>query len=490
MNLATLDRKIGDEQSRRVARDDRAAFARLVGVEPDPWQEAVLNSNAARLLLNITRQGGKSTTCSLVALHTALYKEHQTILIISPSERQSQEVIRKVVFYLTRLCIKPRMVGDSKTTIEFANGSRIIGLPATENTVRSFTADLIIEDEAGDVDDELHGAILPMLIVSRGRLILAGTPKGRRGHFFEYWERGTRWEHHRVPWNECPRIPEAEIADQKLILRERFAQEYECAFLSGGSGLVYGNFDAVRNCIDALPLCTLPGQKWAHMLGMDFGFTAATGLCVIATRAYDPCVYVVESSKHRAPTSVGLGTTVTGLEERAAKDLERQMRFAATIGARVAGLEQQYRFTRVIGDTGGLGKGFSEELRRRFRIPIEPAEKQNKRGYQDLMNGDLLLGRILLVRDGNREYIDELTTLPWNDTRSAEAPGFENHICDAGLYIWRAATTYLQKAPDATPAETPAQVHHREAEDFWKREEDKRQRALHERDGGFDWIFK
>ena len=41
---------------------DRVAFARAAGLEkPDPWQERLLRSDAVRVILNCSRQSGKST---------------------------------------------------------------------------------------------------------------------------------------------------------------------------------------------------------------------------------------------------------------------------------------------------------------------------------------------------------------------------------------------------------------------------------------------
>jgi hypothetical protein len=40
----------------------------------DPWQRALLRSDAQRVLLNIARQLGKFTTTAVLALHRALYR--------------------------------------------------------------------------------------------------------------------------------------------------------------------------------------------------------------------------------------------------------------------------------------------------------------------------------------------------------------------------------------------------------------------------------
>ena len=68
---------------------DRVAFARAVGIEPDPWQEDLLHSESSRVLLNCCRQSGKSTTSAVLALHRALYFPGSLILCLAPALRSA-----------------------------------------------------------------------------------------------------------------------------------------------------------------------------------------------------------------------------------------------------------------------------------------------------------------------------------------------------------------------------------------------------------------
>jgi len=163
---------------------DPVLFARLLGFNPDPWQEKVLSSSSKRLMLNCSRQSGKSTTASILALHRAIFYPDNLVLLVSPSLRQSSELFRKVGEQLKKLQCKPKLLEDNKLSCALDNKSRIVSLPSSEGTIRGYSgASLIIEDEASRVDDELYRAIRPMLAVSNGRLILMSTPFGKRGHF-------------------------------------------------------------------------------------------------------------------------------------------------------------------------------------------------------------------------------------------------------------------------------------------------------------------
>ena len=57
---------------------DPVLLAERCGLDPDPWQADVLRSGAQRMLLNASRQSGKSTTVALLNVHTALYPDLST----------------------------------------------------------------------------------------------------------------------------------------------------------------------------------------------------------------------------------------------------------------------------------------------------------------------------------------------------------------------------------------------------------------------------
>jgi hypothetical protein len=218
--------------------------------QPDPWQTKVMRSPAKRVLLNCSRQAGKSTTTAIIGLHQALYHPRSLVLLVSPSLRQSRELFGKVQDFLKALDTKPRLDEDNRLSMSLDNGSRVVALPGDHATIRGFSApSLIIEDEAGYVDDGLYRAIRPMLAVSGGRLILLSTPNGRRGHFFEAWEGDEDWERIEVPATDCPRIDPAFLETEKVALGETwFSQEYECKFIETADQLFrYDNIKRVMS---------------------------------------------------------------------------------------------------------------------------------------------------------------------------------------------------------------------------------------------------
>lgn len=209
---------------------DPVVWAHRRGWAPDEVQRRILRSQSRRLILLCTRQFGKSTTAACIAAHRAVTRPGSMILLVSRSERQSGELFAKV----------KKFVGDRRRTKDKAfewqltNGSRIVAVPSSEETIRSFSSvDLLLEDEAALVPDIVYKTIRPMLAVSRGRLILMSTAHGQRGHFFKAWSEMKAWERFKVTADQCPRISAEFLAEEREELGLAwYSQEYGCEFLS------------------------------------------------------------------------------------------------------------------------------------------------------------------------------------------------------------------------------------------------------------------
>ena len=237
MSTAQLRREITHLRERRPSRglaipEDRLEFADSLGIVPDPWQRALLCSEAARVLLNCARQSGKSTMAAILALHQALCCPSSLVLILAPAERQAKELFSKVAASYQALGHIIPADSYRKMGMELSNGSRIEALPGTEKTVRGYSGvDLLILDEASRVADELYYATRPMLAVSGGRLLMMSTPYGKRGVFYEEWTEGIGWERYEVPASECPRIPASFLEEERKALPARvYRQEYSNSF--------------------------------------------------------------------------------------------------------------------------------------------------------------------------------------------------------------------------------------------------------------------
>jgi hypothetical protein len=234
-----------------MALDPVELFRAAFGAEPDAWQIQLLRSRSPRILLNCSRQAGKSTATGVIAVHEASFHAGSLILLLSPALRQSQELFRKCLDVYRALDNPVPAHAESALRLELENGSRIVSLPGKEGTIRGYSGvRLLAIDEAARVPDELYASVRPMLATSGGRLIAPSTPWGRRGWWHrEYTEGGAVWERFEVPATECPRIPAAFLEEERQSMSAwQFAQEYMCQFEQNEATLF--SHETIRAALD------------------------------------------------------------------------------------------------------------------------------------------------------------------------------------------------------------------------------------------------
>src|SRR5260370_4228712 len=175
---------------------DVVAFARdKLGFTPDEKQELGLRGGR-RGIVNCPRQWGKSTVTGAKAVHGAYGVRGSLTVVITPSGRQSGEFLRKAEEFVQRLGIRARGDGHNELSIALPNGSRIVGLPENETTVRGFSnVSLMLIDEAARVPAEIYRPLRPSMVACDGDLWLMSTPNRSSGFFWDDWRNGGEaWE--------------------------------------------------------------------------------------------------------------------------------------------------------------------------------------------------------------------------------------------------------------------------------------------------------
>ena len=113
--------KAAEDVLRLEAAKDPVVFARYyLNITPDPWQANFLRSTHPRLCLNCSRQSGKSSTAAILALWEAIHKPRSTIVLDSPSLRQSQELMLKFAEFLDMVDKNVKLDSDTKLSVRFA----------------------------------------------------------------------------------------------------------------------------------------------------------------------------------------------------------------------------------------------------------------------------------------------------------------------------------------------------------------------------------
>ena len=213
---------------------DAARFAEeVLGFQPDALPRQLLLSNAKQGMLNCTRQWGKTTVAAAKTVHRAHFYAGSLVIVASPTERQSAEFLLKARRFIRQLKIPVRGDGHHRASLVFPNGSRIVGLPGKEDTIRGYSdVPLLIVDEAARVTDEMYKSLRSSLAVAAGDLWLLSTPNGKRGFFYENWVNGGgAWERISATAPECGRISESFLEEERRQMGSKwFGQKYLCEF--------------------------------------------------------------------------------------------------------------------------------------------------------------------------------------------------------------------------------------------------------------------
>jgi len=220
-----------------------------LGFQPDEFQKEVLTEASKRIMILAPRQTGKSTAVAVRVLHEAMGHDNAMILLASASSRQSGQIMEKARKMAQSLDLKILPPPPKCDGFSLANGSQIVSLPDSEETIRGFSAPrIIVVDEAAFASESVFQALEPMLLVSNGTLIILSTPNGQTGYFYDQWHADpSPWAKLKGSLERCPRVsPEAIETIRKSVSKDIFEQEFECKFVPTSGQVI--SLETLRKC--------------------------------------------------------------------------------------------------------------------------------------------------------------------------------------------------------------------------------------------------
>ena len=117
------------------------------------------------------RQSGKSLSLAVLALHRAFGEPETRVLIVSAGDDAAKRLLGEAARIALRSpLLSGSVLDESASRIVLSNGSAIASVPASEKAIRGETVDLLLVDEAVQVDpDLLLAAALPTTSPGRRR---------------------------------------------------------------------------------------------------------------------------------------------------------------------------------------------------------------------------------------------------------------------------------------------------------------------------------
>jgi hypothetical protein len=392
-----------------------------------------------------TRRAAKSYTGGLYLFKEALENAGTTCLYIALTRESAKKIMWKdVLKVLNRKHKLKARFNETNLTVTLPNGSIIylVGVDSSEDEKEKLLGQkykLVIIDEGASYNIDLHqlvySTLKPAVADYRGTICIMGTPGNlTKSLYFDITE-GVEagWSVHK--WNTFDNpymakqwqeeIDEITLERPLFIETPMFKQMYLGQWVIDESALVY-KFNSDRNLYDKLPVYT--HGSWQYLMGVDLGYEDDSAFVVVAYHEYNKILYVIDAY---SKPKMDITDVATKIKE----------------------FKKKYDIHKVVID--GANKQAVEEIQKRHAIPLITADKTGKEDFIEIMNSELIQGKIKASKLTAANLVDEWRGLVWKEVKAGqkriENPTLPNHLCDACLYIWRYCYAWLGEAPKAKP---------------------------------------
>lgn len=277
-----------------------------------PYQRAWVDDDSRFKAGVWSRQTGKDFSSAAEIARSMMNTPRTTWMIAAPSERQSLESLAKVREWIEAFELAIEFEGIERdddgalmrsAEIVVGNKSRAIAVPGRPDTVRGFSANLLLTEFAFfDDPNATWRAVLPSITNPlRGgekKVRLISTPNGKSGRGKRFYEivrdnllepkpeRKQKWGVHKVTIHDAVRLGlpiDVDELREGLDDAEGFAQEYECEFIDSSTVLLPYDIISLAESIEASEVINVEWWKAARqrnvVLGIDFGRSNDPTVC-------------------------------------------------------------------------------------------------------------------------------------------------------------------------------------------------------------------
>lgn len=436
---------MSDDRLKRIIAEKRLRKEREKAIDFEelcfPGQKEFVSDPAKRILACCSRRAGKSYGIAIKFLKTGFEFINSVMVYGAMSRSQGMEILWPAMQELNERLFLGLKFNRNSGDIEFPNGSKVLmrgfGSQREAEKCRGLSIRAACLDEAQGFPAWLLRITLEQILepamIQFGEdcwIAITGTPNAAcAGGFYDAWsgvdEKGKQvdtWSTHHWTFfdNKAIPAPEKVVAD---VLENRgwnrdtpsFVREYLGQWVKDSEG------SAFRINTDVNVIYTFDDQSapdWTYALGVDLGIV-------------DESAYVVGCYS----PSMGEAVVVESFEESTDSPSES--------ARHVLRLMEKYDLAEIVADTGGQGKAHVGEWARTYGIPVTPAQKHNKGGRVQLINADLMAGKLKFLGPLNHQLITEATIIQW-DLDALEKHkyvwqrGYKDHLSDAFQYLFGA----------------------------------------------------
>lgn len=440
-----------------------------------PEQQAFIDDPSQFIAAVTTRRAGKTSGLAEKFYKTMLKYPNSLSRYIGLTRDSAKDIMWPVLQEMDDMHGWNAVFTDSNLTMTIPNGARLKLLGADMKNfikrLKGAKSPAVAIDEAQDFGDHLESLIDDVLTPTLADyndswLAVTGTPGPiPRGVFYDITESEKGgYSVHRWSLFDNPYLPNAKEFVERLKIKKNwddktptYLREYRGIWVLDLDSLLI-RYDETINHYD-----TLPAANWTYITGVDLGFKDSDALGTIAYSDHIKEIYLVEEE-------LASGEGISELAERLTKNIAK------------------YNPIKLPTDEGALGKKIAEEIRRRFQIPLIPAEKSRKMENVALLNDYLRRGLFKakkssrFVEDSYRVQIDHEKSTP---DRLVVKKGYHSDIMDAVLYAFKESTAYSNEPSSTKLVKGSKAWYEKEAVINWDREREAIERAAGQSN---DWI--
>lgn len=391
-----------------------------------------------------SRRAGKTVSCAADMVNTAINEEHVNVLYITLNRISAKRIIWRDLTRINKDYKLEGKVNESELTITFPNGSIIYISGAKDSSeiekFRGLALKKVYIDECqsfrGYIQSLIDDVLEPALFDHDGSLILIGTPGPICGGPFYEASHNPNWSNHAWtmfdnPWIEkkSGKKPEAiaeETRKRRGISKDdpTYQREVLGRWVEDLDALVY-KYNGDQNHFVALPPDS--DKKMEYIFGIDIGYDDSDAVAVLGYHTELKKVFLVEEWVKNKQTISKLMNKVMELRDK-------------------------YNPIKMVIDAGALGKKIQEEIRFRYAISMDAAEKHRKYEFIELLNDDLRTGKLYASRFSR--FAEDCKLVQWdkeNPLKPKISDSYHSDITDAVLYAWRECKHYMSTRPDVAP---------------------------------------
>lgn len=224
--------------------------------------------NNRRVTVVTSRQAGKTTTAAAIILHYIIFNDHKTVALLANKGDAAREILERIKNAYEALpdWLQQGVEEWNKGSISLENGCKVIAAATSSSAIRGKSISLLYIDEAAFVEgwDEFFASVFPT--ISSGettKILFTSTPNGLN-HFYKTCmgaKEGTNgYQYVEVPWQQVPGRGEAWRQETLAAMdfdHEKFAQEFECAWLGSSGTLISGA--VLKSLVSQTPLNSRDG---------------------------------------------------------------------------------------------------------------------------------------------------------------------------------------------------------------------------------------